>query len=80
MKRLIKALDNARGNGTSMISLIMPPKSQVGGVLPVSGWLAVVQLLAVHAFQACQHDRAAQVGGRIDLRGRAKPRCAELHD
>ena len=29
MKRLIKALDNARGNGTSMISLIMPPKSQV---------------------------------------------------
>ena len=30
VKRLIKALDNARGNGTSMISLIMPPKSQVG--------------------------------------------------
>ncbi|EFN59039.1 hypothetical protein CHLNCDRAFT_29482 [Chlorella variabilis] len=29
VKRLIKALDNARGNGTSMISLIMPPKSQV---------------------------------------------------
>lgn len=28
VKRLIKALDNARGNGTSMISLIMPPKSQ----------------------------------------------------
>ena len=27
--QLIKALDNARGNGTSMISLIMPPKSQV---------------------------------------------------
>ncbi|KAL4859576.1 Eukaryotic peptide chain release factor subunit 1-3 [Chlorella vulgaris] len=29
IKRLIKALDNARGNGTSMISLVMPPKSQV---------------------------------------------------
>ncbi|PSC75808.1 Eukaryotic peptide chain release factor subunit 1-3 [Micractinium conductrix] len=29
VKRLIKALDNARGNGTSMISLIMPPKSQI---------------------------------------------------
>ncbi|KAL4432420.1 hypothetical protein ABPG77_001719 [Micractinium sp. CCAP 211/92] len=29
VKRLIKALDNAKGNGTSMISLIMPPKSQI---------------------------------------------------
>ncbi|KAL6767844.1 ERF1 [Auxenochlorella protothecoides x Auxenochlorella symbiontica] len=29
VKRLIKALDNAKGNGTSMISLILPPKSQV---------------------------------------------------
>ena len=27
--QLIKALDNARGNGTSMISLILPPKSQI---------------------------------------------------
>ena len=26
---MIKALDNARGNGTSMISLILPPKSQI---------------------------------------------------
>lgn len=29
VKRLIKALNNAKGNGTSMISLIMPPKSQI---------------------------------------------------
>lgn len=62
----------------------MPLKSQVGGVLPVLGWLAVVQLLAVHAFQACQPDRGSlivpQVGDRIDLRWRAKLRCAELHD
>ncbi|BDA47758.1 Eukaryotic peptide chain release factor subunit 1-3 [Coccomyxa sp. Obi] len=29
VKRLIKALEAARGNGTSMISLIMPPKDQV---------------------------------------------------
>lgn len=28
--QLIKALEIARGNGTSMISLIMPPKDQVG--------------------------------------------------
>ncbi len=28
--QLIKALEAARGNGTSMISLIMPPKDQVG--------------------------------------------------
>jgi hypothetical protein len=27
--QLIKALESARGNGTSMISLIMPPKDQV---------------------------------------------------
>lgn len=27
--QLIKALEQARGNGTSMISLIMPPKDQV---------------------------------------------------
>ncbi|CDR45373.1 CYFA0S18e00386g1_1 [Cyberlindnera fabianii] len=29
IKKLIKALEQARGNGTSMISLIIPPKSQV---------------------------------------------------
>lgn len=29
MAQLIKALESARGNGTSMISLIMPPKDQV---------------------------------------------------
>jgi peptide chain release factor subunit 1 len=29
VKRLIKALESARGNGTSMISLILPPKDQV---------------------------------------------------
>ena len=29
MLQLIKALEEARGNGTSMISLIMPPKDQV---------------------------------------------------
>lgn len=29
IKKLIKALSNARGNGTSMISLILPPESQV---------------------------------------------------
>jgi peptide subunit release factor 1 (eRF1) len=28
VKRLIKALESARGNGTSMISLILPPKDQ----------------------------------------------------
>jgi peptide chain release factor subunit 1 len=27
--QLIKALESARGNGTSMISLILPPKDQV---------------------------------------------------
>ena len=29
VKKLIKRLEAARGNGTSMISLIIPPKDQV---------------------------------------------------
>eukprot|EP00892_Ulva_mutabilis_P010870 jgi/Ulvmu1/8155/UM040_0052.1 len=32
IKRLIKGLQEARGNGTSMISLIMPPKDQIARV------------------------------------------------
>uniref|UniRef100_K3Z6L4 eRF1/Pelota-like N-terminal domain-containing protein n=1 Tax=Setaria italica TaxID=4555 RepID=K3Z6L4_SETIT len=32
VKKLIKALDAARGNGTSMISLIMPPRDQISRV------------------------------------------------
>eukprot|EP00210_Caulerpa_lentillifera_P003551 g3387.t1 len=37
IKRLIKALESARGNGTSMISLIMPPKDQVARVQKMLG-------------------------------------------
>ena len=33
--QLIKALEEARGNGTSMISLIMPPKDQVSTALDI---------------------------------------------
>eukprot|EP00184_Porphyridium_aerugineum_P007782 CAMPEP_0184707018 /NCGR_PEP_ID=MMETSP0313-20130426/37057_1 /TAXON_ID=2792 /ORGANISM="Porphyridium aerugineum, Strain SAG 1380-2" /LENGTH=436 /DNA_ID=CAMNT_0027168589 /DNA_START=54 /DNA_END=1364 /DNA_ORIENTATION=+ len=32
VKKLIKGLESARGNGTSMISLIIPPKSQVAQI------------------------------------------------
>lgn len=32
IKKLIKKLDEARGNGTSMISLILPPKKQMPDV------------------------------------------------
>merc|ERR1712025_116855 len=32
VKRLIKRLQTARGNGTSMISLVMPPKDQISRV------------------------------------------------
>ena len=32
VKKLIKRLESARGNGTSMISLIIPPKSQVSQI------------------------------------------------
>jgi peptide chain release factor subunit 1 len=37
VKKLIKALDAARGNGTSMISLIMPPRDQVSRVTEMLG-------------------------------------------
>ena len=33
IRKLIKSLEAARGNGTSMISLIIPPKDQVFVVL-----------------------------------------------
>lgn len=29
VKKLIKSLEAARGNGTSMISLVIPPKGQI---------------------------------------------------
>jgi len=32
VKKLIKSLDEARGNGTSMISLIIPPKDQISRI------------------------------------------------
>ena len=32
IKRLIKSLEAARGNGTSMISLIIPPKDQISRI------------------------------------------------
>ncbi|KAM3403635.1 hypothetical protein ACQJBY_007016 [Aegilops geniculata] len=37
VKKLIKGLDAARGNGTSMISLIMPPRDQVSRVAKMLG-------------------------------------------
>lgn len=37
MKKLIKALESARGNGTSMISLIMPPRDQIARVAKMLG-------------------------------------------
>lgn len=37
IKKLIKGLESARGNGTSMISLIMPPRDQVARVAKMLG-------------------------------------------
>ncbi|GAV84010.1 eRF1_1 domain-containing protein/eRF1_2 domain-containing protein/eRF1_3 domain-containing protein [Cephalotus follicularis] len=37
IKKLIKALESARGNGTSMISLIMPPRDQISRVTKMLG-------------------------------------------
>ena len=32
IKKIIKSLSEARGNGTSMISLVIPPKDQVSRI------------------------------------------------
>jgi len=37
IKKLIKGLESARGNGTSMISLIMPPRDQISRVTKMLG-------------------------------------------
>eukprot|EP00898_Chlorokybus_atmophyticus_P001735 jgi/Chlat1/2562/Chrsp175S02399 len=37
IKKLIRALESARGNGTSMISLIMPPRDQIARVAKMLG-------------------------------------------
>ncbi|KAE8703876.1 Eukaryotic peptide chain release factor subunit 1 [Hibiscus syriacus] len=37
IKKLIKALESARGNGASMISLIMPPRDQISRVTKMLG-------------------------------------------
>ncbi|KAH7284583.1 hypothetical protein KP509_34G061000 [Ceratopteris richardii] len=37
IKKLIKGLESARGNGTSMISLIMPPRDQIARVAKMLG-------------------------------------------
>jgi len=37
IKRLIKGLEAARGNGTSMISLVMPPRDQISRVAKMLG-------------------------------------------
>ncbi|KAG4927485.1 hypothetical protein JHK85_053971 [Glycine max] len=37
IKKLIRALESARGNGTSMISLIMPPRDQISHVTKMLG-------------------------------------------
>ena len=37
IKKLIKSLQNARGNGTSMISLIIPPRDQISRVTKMLG-------------------------------------------
>jgi peptide chain release factor subunit 1 len=33
IKRLIKKLDTCRGNGTSVVTLIMPPKKNINDVM-----------------------------------------------
>lgn len=37
IKKLIKALESARGNGTSMISLILPPRDQISRATKMLG-------------------------------------------
>jgi hypothetical protein len=54
--QLIKALEAARGNGTSMISLILPPKDQVGLQL---------LLLVVAASRNCIHIQFRYISAHV---------------
>jgi hypothetical protein len=54
VKRLIKALESARGNGTSMISLILPPKDQASTAAAV----CVLQL-ALYVWRSAASAAAA---------------------
>lgn len=33
VKRLIKTLDESKGNGTSMVTLVIPPKENIGNAM-----------------------------------------------
>ena len=37
VKRLIKTLDLSKGNGTSMVSLVIPPKENIGQTMSFLG-------------------------------------------
>jgi len=37
VKRLIKTLDESRGNGTSMVTLVIPPKENIGNAMSLLG-------------------------------------------
>ena len=55
IKKLIKALESARGNGTSMISLIMPPR-----LVLLAGWVfgrerRSLVVVIFRRFRACFH-------------------------
>ena len=48
IKRLIRNLEKARGNGTSMISLIIPPKEQIAKQQKVISKILFINLASNH--------------------------------
>lgn len=68
MLQLIKGLEAARGNGTSMISLIMPPKDQVGAG-PLRSYMCVSIGLSdglwLHRPAITMHASVQQVRGQV---------------
>lgn len=68
--QLIKGLEAARGNGTSMISLIMPPKDQVGAGLLRGCMCVSVRLidgLWLHQSVVGMYATVLQVRGQVQM-------------
>lgn len=64
--QLIKALEDARGNGTSMISLIMPPKDQVRTRHSVHPCPTPAQVSRVQKMLADELGTASNIKSRVN--------------
>ena len=75
IKRLIKSLEAARGNGTSMISLIIPPKYQISRVVKMlTEELGTASRIKSHVNQLSVVGAITSVQQRLKLYSKAPPK------